>query len=97
MVVTAMSGSSVASQMARVAAPGAYFEGVLDAEHAALQGEEFAVGRRASRYRAGRVRRRGGGCVVGAGGRVQVGHGVGVDGGPAGVGFQVTAVLGALF
>ena len=29
----------------RVAAQGAYFEGVLEAEHAALQGEEFAVGR----------------------------------------------------
>ena len=70
---------------------------MLEAEHAALQGEEFARGERARRYRAGRVRRRGGGCVVGAGGRVQVGHGVGVDGGPAGDGFEVAAVLGALF
>ncbi len=64
---------------------------MFDAQHAALQGEEFAVGGGAADVReafvVAELQGAGQGCVVRAGGRVQVGHGVGVDGGPAGVDF----------
>ena len=81
-----------------VAAQGADFEGVFDVEHAALQSEEFAVGRGAvdvgdvvfvADFQGAGER-----LMVGTGRGVQMGHGVRVNGGPASIDLIFTPRMG---
>lgn len=72
---------------------------MFDAEHATLQGEEFAVGRGTADVREtsfiAHLQSAGESVVVGTGWRVQLGHGVCVNGRPARVGLIIASRLGA--